>query len=106
MTINTNTNTLKIKRALEAVIDAAYIRVTDRNLEKINLINLIGGDALTEDYYISVGRSYKNKVHISFCKGDVDKDFECIFRVFEPYVDASRMACFKVMRYLRMNKLI
>lgn len=99
-------NTLYIKRALEAVIDFAYLKATPFNYEKISVNNLIGCDALTEDYYIDVGRTCCNRVHISFYKGDVDKDFENIFWVFEPYVDASTMVCFETVRYLRKNKLI
>lgn len=99
--------TLKIKKALEAVIDAAYLRVTSRNGEKIPVNSFIS--SIPEGYFINVGRTYYNKISINFYFFDGDYDFKNFERIVDTnysYNDSKTISVFEIMKYLLENKLI
>ena len=104
------TNKIKnMKKALETIIDVAYPRVTPYHFEKFNINGLIRVRSLNECYFINVGRTWRDKVRISFYtkySEDYGEKVNLIVSVFESYNDSKTMFCFEVMKYLLKHKLI
>lgn len=103
------TNKIKnMKKALEAIIDVAYPRVTPYHFEKININSLIRVRPLNEYYFINVGRTCGNRVRVSFYSkySEDSEKHNRIVDVYESYNDSKTIACFRIIRYLSKNKLI